>query len=383
MMETGRHTRSRRVGKTAMNRIVRKSEGNRFPGIRSLLTPLLILGSLGASGPKAETRDDAPRFSAERVIQDVEAQCAFGPRIPGTEEHRQTRDWIAGQLEQLGRSVEFQTFEANLALTGERATGWNLWSAPVDVSSPGIILLSAHWDTRPLADEEPPGNPTTPFLGANDGAAGVAFVLEMLRALRGTPLESAVAVAFFDAEDSGVRGRPESWCQGSRVAARNPPEWLDRLALGINIDMIAHPGLELRREVYSLRGAPGAMDRLWKVGRELAPGIFLDEIRFPVMDDHVPFIREGYAYLDLIGLPNAHWHRLSDRPEMLDPHSIRTVGDVLLEFLEREKAGLDDPAAPKGKERAAAGKPPSVFGRGPSSVGKGIPPEAMAFLRAE
>jgi hypothetical protein len=274
-----------------------------------------------------------------RVIELTEVQCALGPRVPGTEAHGQGRDWIVAELEALGLEVEVQAFEADLALTGERATAWNVWARPPQMADEEVILLSAHWDTRPFADEEPEGQPNTPFPGANDGAASVAFVLEVLRVTRGTELENRIAAAFFDAEDSGVRGDRESWCLGAQYGARNPPGWMDRVALGINIDMIAHSGVTLRREAMSQKSAPGAMDRLWRIGGDLAPHVFIDRVRLPVIDDHLPFIQQGYRYIVLIGLPNPHWHRLSDRPENLDPASIGPVGAVLLEFLARELRG--------------------------------------------
>jgi hypothetical protein len=100
--------------------------------------------------------------------------------------------------------------------------------------------------------------------------------------------------------------------------------------------MIASRNVELRREGWSEDSAPGAMDRLWKIGGDLAPRTFIDEPRPPVMDDHVPFILKGFRYIDLVGLPNPTWHKLSDTPENLDRRSISIVGRVLLEFLGQE-----------------------------------------------
>jgi glutaminyl-peptide cyclotransferase len=286
----------------------------------------------------------AERFDAARVIEDARTQCDFGPRIPGTPAHEAAKNWIRHRMESLGLEVWEQPFVADLALTGDRAQAWNLWGAPPgmsagdDAGTEDIILLSAHWDTRPWADEEPPGRPRTPFLGANDGAASVAFVLEVLRVLRDRPSAGRLAVVFFDAEDSGIPGDSESWGLGAQYAVAHPPAWLGRLQLGINIDMIASPGVELRREGWSRHSAPDALDRLWRVGRDLAPMVFLDENRPGVIDDHLPFVEAGYRYINLIGLPNPHWHRLSDTPDNLDPVSIRRVGGVLLEFLRQELA---------------------------------------------
>lgn len=304
-----------------------------------MLVGLVVLLSAACSGVRVE----AARFDADRVIADAEVQCGFGPRIPGTEAHKRTRDWLAAELEAAGLHVEFQEFDTVLPLTGEKVVGWNLLGAPAQFAPGDAILLSAHWDTRPFADEEAGESDRVAFPGANDGAASAAFVIEIIRSVRGTPLEHRLAVALYDVEDAGISGQMESWCLGSQHAAKNPPDWMGRIALGINIDMIAHPGVQLRKEAFSLGSAPGAVNRLWQTGRDLAPKVFLDQVRPPVMDDHVPFIREGYAYIDLIGLPNPHWHRVSDRPENLDRQSIQAVGLVLLEFLREELAGPSVP----------------------------------------
>jgi glutaminyl-peptide cyclotransferase len=321
---------------------------------RPALTGLLALLAFAFAAPSAE----AARFDAARVIDDARAQCDFGPRIPGTPAHEATRNWIRERMERLGLEVREQPFVADLALTGEQAEAWNLWGTPPGMSlegaaDEGIILLSAHWDTRPWADEEPWGRARTPFLGANDGAASVAFVLEIVRVLRDGPLADRVAVVFFDAEDSGVVGDADSWGLGARYAVAHPPDWLERLRLGINIDMIASPGVKLRREGWSRQSAPDALNRLWRIGRDMAPGVFLDEDRPGVIDDHLPFVEAGFRYINLIGLPNPHWHRLSDTPDNLDPLSIRNVGSVLLEFLGQE---LAEPQPPRG---ATSGQTPN------------------------
>lgn len=335
------------VGPTPHNRgagAARRRGAGRLPGVgNAVCLGLVLMFSAACSGARVE----AARFDAARVIADAEAQCAFGPRVPGTEAHRRTRDWLAARLESAGLVVEIQPFDAVLPMTGEAVEGWNLWAAPPAFAPGDAVLLSAHWDTRPYADEEPETLGRQPFPGANDGAASAAFVIEMVRAARGTPLEGRLAIALFDVEDAGVAGEMDSWCLGSQHAARNVPDWMGRIALGINIDMIAHRDVRLRKEGYSLESAPGAVDRLWRIGRDLAPSVFVNQSRSPVMDDHVPFIREGYAYIDLIGLPNPHWHRLSDRPEQLDGASIDALGRVLTEFLREEFA--------RGPERA--GKP--------------------------
>lgn len=317
----------------------------------------LLAGSRGAFAARAT-------FDADRAMADLVAQCDFGPRVPGTKPHAECRDWIVERFREAGRIVEPQHFDARLAISGADARATNLFGLPVrvppsdpsysihDRDAPGnalvapVILVSAHWDTRPVADNDPAGSPrTTPFLGANDGASGVAVVLELARAIRGTPLERHVAFALWDAEDSGVNRNLATWCLGARHAAENPPAWFDKVRLGVNLDMVGGRGMKLGPEVDSQRAAPGPVGRLWRIGRDLAPGVFVGRPVGPIYDDHMPFIEKGLPYLDVIGLPYEHWHRSTDTPATCDPASLDAVGRAMLEFLRREIAILEVPGA--------------------------------------
>ncbi len=293
---------------------------------------------LGTSGEAAE------RFDGERALKSIEAQCGFGPRIPGTAAHERTRLWIKAELEAVGRVVWEQPFAARLALTGASIQGWNLWGLPAGWDAqdpdlregPPLILLSGHWDTRPSADNELFESRRLPFPGANDGGSGVAVILELARAVRDESWADRVVLAFWDAEDSGVAGDEASWCLGSRHAANHPPAWLSRLHLGVNLDMVGGKGLRLSRELHSLRSQPGPVGRLWTLGRRHAPSIFSRETIGPMLDDHVPFLQAGFPYIDLIGLPYPYWHRLGDAPDQCDAEVMAQLGEVLIRFIPEE-----------------------------------------------
>lgn len=290
-------------------------------------------------------------FDGARALADVKAQCDFGPRVPGTDAHKACKGWIKKQIEEAGLVYSEQPFKARLALIDKTAQGWNLYGLPAaaaewEKQTEPFIMLTAHWDTRPLADNDPPGKAGPPFLGANDGGSGVAVALGVVRALKGTPLAKRVAVAFWDAEDAGVERQMESWCVGAQFAAMNPPPWLKRMRLGINLDMIGGKGLQLGWEGYSIAAQPDAVRRLWRIGLDLAPNVFRDAKAGAYVDDHYFFINKGYPFIDLIGLPYAFWHRTGDTPEACDPKVMEAVGSVLIEFIERDLAA---PAAAPGK----------------------------------
>lgn len=299
---------------------------------------LMMSASLGA----------AP-FDADRAMDDIRAQCDLGPRIPGTTAHAEAREWISARLAETGLMVWEQPFQTELALIEkENVRAWNIWGVPPSstdapdaadaADGEGLILLSAHWDTRPWADRDRAGGGRAAFDGANDGAAGVATILEIIRSLRGTRFEGRVAVAFFDAEDSGIHGseNEETWCKGSQFAVANLPPWFPRVRLGINLDMIAGADLALKREQHSIDSAPDEVETLWRIGRDFAPKIFVGDVMLPMIDDHLAFVKAGYPYIDLIGLPYEHWHRTSDTPENCDPVVMRTVAGILVQFIREE-----------------------------------------------
>lgn len=288
----------------------------------------------------------ADPFDGERALADTRAQCELGPRVPGTEAHVKGREWIKAQIEAAGWKAWDQPFTAELALTGATAPAWNLWglpptmnpAAPAGSGERDLFVLSAHWDTRPYADDDfsRGKDAAVRFQGANDGAAGVAVVLEIARAIAGSPLAERVVLVFFDAEDSGVRNADATWCIGSQYAADHPMPWFDRIKLGINLDMIAHRGMKLSRENHSMRAHPFAVDRLYKIGLRRQPYVFTRGTIGPMIDDHLPFIRSGVPYIDLIGLPYDYWHRLGDTPDECDPEVMAAVGSVLIEFMATE-----------------------------------------------
>lgn len=281
-------------------------------------------------------------LDGSKALKDVAAQCAFGPRIPGTKAHQACRDWIKSEITSLGLIPWEQPFDAKLALLGKTERAYNLWALPVSagqLASTGgpLIILSAHWDTRPVADRDPPGERNkAPFLGANDGGSGVALALGVARALKGTAAASRLVLAFFDAEDSGVESSPESYCIGSIYAADHPPEWFHKVRLGINLDMVGGKELRLKREEHSQTSASEAIDRLWQVGMDLAPRIYQNASLGAITDDHLPFVRKGIPFIDLIGWGYPYWHRSGDVPERCDAEVMKALGGVLVEFVSRE-----------------------------------------------
>jgi glutaminyl-peptide cyclotransferase len=270
-----------------------------------------------------------------RAMEHIKQQCRFGPRIPGTKAHLSCRDWIAGQLEKLDLKVRIEPLEVTLPCTGNRTTAFNIWgTCKNDRPASPTLMISAHWDTRPFADRDPNTTRRRETLaGANDGASGVALALELFNGLKQSPFSDNIVLVFWDVEDAGNYKDPRSWALGSAHAAGQPPDWINQVVLGINLDMVAGRDLYLAREKFSMDSAPDIVRDIWALGGTLAPNLFdPDNIR-QVQDDHVPWINAGIPYVDIIGIPYRHWHTTRDTPANCSSEILEGVGNVLLNYV--------------------------------------------------
>jgi Zn-dependent M28 family amino/carboxypeptidase len=258
-------------------------------------------------------------FSGGVAYEHVEEQCALGPRLVGSEASRQAADNVASQLRKNGWSVVFQDFQyGGVSLrnvVGKRGRG-------------PLVVLGAHYDTRALADRDQVDR-TQPVLGANDGASGVAVLLELARVLDPRRINCEVWLAFFDAEDQGgINGWP--YAVGAAYMAdsmRLQPEAV------VIVDMVGDAEQDIYWEGNS---DPGLRRELWAIADELGyGGFFIPQQKHTVIDDHVPFGVRGWASVDIIDFDYHHWHTAQDTPDKVTATSLERVGRVLEEWLER------------------------------------------------
>jgi glutaminyl-peptide cyclotransferase len=290
---------------------------------------LAVLALVGARPCRA----DSPVFSGEEAQAWVVKQCALGPRVPGTPAHAAWLTLVRGELKSLGLSVSEQAFKV------PRPSGYPDRTAPdplectnlVASIRPGVrprLLIGAHWDSRPWADQDPdPAVRLRPVLGANDGGSGVAILLVLARLLKDRPPPFGVDLAFFDGEDLGRPDRAEEFCQGSQWMAthwQNPlPDWV------IVLDMVGSQQLEIGREEYSAYQSPELLDLIFQIARNKGYGEWNPQTSYAVVDDHIAFQRLGVPAIDLIGFNDPVWHTGSDDPSRTSPRSLGRVGDVL------------------------------------------------------
>lgn len=257
-------------------------------------------------------------FDGERAYQHVLRQVAFGPRIPGTEAHAQTIAYLQAELKRAGWQSEVLTDE----IRGQTVRNLRAWQTAAEP----VVLLGAHYDTRMYADNDPnPQNHSLPVPGGNDGASGVAVLLELARVL---PRDSVtVELVFFDAEDNG-RIAGWDWILGSSAYAERMTV---RPQAVVIVDMVGDADLNLYMERNS---DPQITRQIWNTARRLGyEQFFLPEYRHRVLDDHIPFLAKGLRAVDIIDLDYPYWHTVADTPDKVSPHSLEVVGNTLLAWL--------------------------------------------------
>ena len=274
-------------------------------------------------------------FDGWRAYRILKEQCALGYRVPGSAVSRDCADFIQNHLEELGIQVKRQSFEAYLHLTDSSITGVNLIGLyQGDKPSSDLLALSAHYDTRPIAEKDPnPAFRRKPIIGANDGASGVALLLEMARVLKERRYPGRILFLFFDVEDSGIPGNIAEWCLGSEYFASHALGEYP-ITAGINFDMIGDRDLMIKPEQFSCRMAPDMTESFWEFAQARAPFHFskIPQNR-QIFDDHLPFLKKGIPYINVIDFDYPWWHTQEDTPDKCSPISLRKVGNIAVKYL--------------------------------------------------
>lgn len=277
-----------------------------------------------------------PAFNADSAFSFLLAQTAFGPRNPASPGHRDCLEYLAAELHRRTPDVRLQPFTAD-GCGGERLPLTNV-IASFRPELEDRVLLCAHWDTRPRAErDEDPARRHLPIIGANDGASGVAVLLELARLFHESPPPAGVDIVLFDGEDYGEEGDLDRYLLGSRYFARTAVREL-RPRFGVLLDMVGDASLELPREGYSVRFAPDVVEEVWRTAGRLGVAEFLDAVGPEVYDDHVPLNEAGVPTINIIDFayPNAlhrFWHTHQDTPDKCSPASLAAVGAVLTHLL--------------------------------------------------
>ena len=290
-----------------------------------------------------------PRFDRDSAYNFVAKQVAFGPRVPNTEAHVATKNWLVSQLKAHGATVIEQDFKAK-AYTGETLNGINI-IGQYNPAAKKRILLAAHWDCRHISDNDADtSNRSQHVDGADDGASGVGVLLEVARHLNTLPDYIGVDIIFFDTEDYGEPNADNdySWGLGSQYWSRNLHVSGYKPKYGILLDMVGAKNPRFRKEGYSMAYAPNVVNKVWKLAKEMGySNYFTDEKGGGITDDH-RMVNEiaKIPMIDIINLPYdsnpvfvKHWHTTNDNMDNINKRTLGAVGQVMLAVVFNEAMG--------------------------------------------
>lgn len=305
----------------------------------------------------AKVNPVGPSFNADSAYAFTKAQCDFGPRDMNSRGHDLCGEWIVSKFKEYGCKVTTQT--ATLAgYDGTKLRSRNIM-ASINPEATTRILLCAHWDSRPWADNDPDSaNWRKPILAANDAASGVAVMLELARIIGKSKDEKAfnkqlgIDFVCFDAEDWGtpqwadVADNADSWALGAQYWSKNLPQGYEA-RYGILLDMVGGVGAKFYREGMSMQYAPEIVKKVWHAAREVGFGsYFPKEDGGMITDDHVPV--NQFAKIPTIDIIPYYadcqqssfgptWHTLADNMENIDKNTLKAVGQTLVQVIYKEK----------------------------------------------
>ena len=282
-------------------------------------------------------QSNVPRFDEDHAFSYLVAQCDFGPRNPGSDGYYACLDYLITELDQSANEIILQDFSYQEQRYNKRYNLENI-VARYNPDSEFQTIISAHWDTRPWADQEDlRQDRDQPIIGANDGASGVAILLELAKIMGENPPPIGVNLVFFDGEDLGVPGENSTYCQGSRFFAKNLP--IPRPDEAINLDMVGDKQLVLPIERYSLEYHPKLVRHLWDRAKDMGLDAFIGRVDYAIYDDHIPLNEiAGIPSIDIIDFkyPNSYanfWHTLNDIPENCSEESLGQVGALMVDYI--------------------------------------------------
>lgn len=294
-----------------------------------------------------------PTFMADSAYQFCQQQCDFGPRTMNSDAHERCAQWIISKFAQYGMAVTIQQTTLK-GYDGTPLKSTNIIASYLPEQN-DRLLLCAHWDSRPWADNDPDeANHKTPVLAANDGASGVAVMLEIARLLSSDTLKLGVDFVCFDAEDWGVpqwsdvADTGDSWALGAQYWAANcPRQQAKKYRFGILLDMVGGQGAQFYKEGMSVQYASNVVEKVWSAAQVVGFGsMFPAQTGSRITDDHIPVNTVAkIPCIDIIPYyPDCQqssfgptWHTVSDDMEHIDRNTLQAVGQTVIQVLFSEK----------------------------------------------
>jgi len=306
---------------------------------------LLSSCSLFNKGNKAEVTEYEVvniQFNADSAYRFCEAQCAFGPRTMNSEAHDKCGEWIKQTFAQYGCTVESQKADLK-GYDGTTLKSENI-IARLNPDAEARILFCAHWDSRPWADNDPDeSNHKTPVMAANDGASGVAVMLEMARVLTtDTVCPMGIDFVCLDAEDWGIEGDDDTWALGAQYWAQNVPS-TQSYVYGVLLDMVGGKDSQFYQEQVSKKFAAAVVNKVWDAAHRAGFGTYFPRSEGgAITDDHVPInttakiqcidVIPFFPYCEASSF-GPTWHTVSDTMENIDRNVLKAVGQTMIQVV--------------------------------------------------
>ena len=311
---------------------------------------LLVACGTTKKSQSEEQKAVSVMFNADSAYAFCAAQCQYGPRTMNSEAHEKCGEWIAEKFRQYGCEVELQRADLK-GYDGTILKSTNIIAKSQKQTTGPRILICAHWDSRPWADNDPDSaNWHKPVMAANDGASGVAVMLEIARLLQENDSASmAVDFICFDAEDWGIPqwendGDADSWALGAQYWAEQCPKSIaNSYQYGILLDMVGGQSARFYREYFSMKYARNIVEKVWQAAQAAGYGSYFPaEEAGGVTDDHIPVNEKaGIPCIDIINhYPDCEqssfgptWHTISDDMQHIDKNTLQAVGQTLIQVI--------------------------------------------------
>ncbi len=292
--------------------------------------------SASSSTSENATAASAVEFDGNNAYQLVKTQCDFGPRVPGTPAHAKCAEWIEQQLQQYCDSTVVQ--EAQVTTFDNKTLKIKNLIGSFNPSTTDRILLLAHWDCRPWADNDPdPAKQREPVMGANDAASGVAVLIELARLMKDKKPNVGVDLLFVDAEDWGENDNEDSWALGTQYWAKNPHVEGYSPRFGILLDMVGAKGAKFSKEIMSIQYAPSVVNEVWDMAQRSGYSSYFDNNPGgAITDDHIVVNKMGIQCIDIIDMRTGSdtgffegWHTTGDTLDKIDATVLKVVGQTV------------------------------------------------------
>ena len=270
----------------------------------------------------------ANKFDGNRAFYYLNRQVEFGPRVPNSTSHKYCLLYLDSVLTAYADTVIIQNFNT----MGYRETlHLSNIIARFNPAQKKRLLLGAHWDSRPYCDHDKLlKNRKKPLPGANDGASGVAVLLEIAQVISKWRVKPPVDIVLFDGEDYGREGDNDMYLLGSKYLTEHNTLHPEAMIL---LDMVGDKDLKIYKEGFSEKFSAELNTNFFNIATKMYPGIFIDTVRYSMLDDHIPFIKTDISAIDIIDFDYPYWHTIQDTPDKCSGISLKTVGNVLLKFI--------------------------------------------------